>query len=286
MALTRTRAVRLSDPSGAAEARRTASALARECGFDGQDVGRIALVVTELCTNVVKHAGGGVAAVNAVRSPKGPVLQVLTTDTGPGFDVRACLRDGHSTTGTGGGGLGAVSRMSDAFDVYSVAGQGSVLLAEVRDRRPTSARAPTLFRLGSISVPVEGEQECGDAWSGSWFDDLTLVFVADGIGHGVDAAEAARTAVRAFEDAGTREPKAIIEQVHAALRPTRGATVAVAAIDAPHRGTYVLPASATSAPPLSPLVPYGTWCRTTGRPATKCGRSRSSSMRGPTRACS
>ena len=58
-----------------------------------------------------------------------------------------------------------------------------------------------------------------------------VLMVADGLGHGLLAAEAAQQAVEAFEQANADSPPAAIDDIHQALRGTRGAAVAVAALD-------------------------------------------------------
>jgi hypothetical protein len=55
--------------------------------------------------------------------------------------------------------------------------------------------------------------------------------VADGLGHGLLAAEAAQEAVGVFRAHATLAPAAVLEAMHAALRGTRGAAVAVAEVD-------------------------------------------------------
>ncbi len=222
-------AVPVTDPSGVAEARRTAVRLGGAIGLDAKDLGRLALVVTELSTNVLKHAGAGRLVLNAGRTSGIPCCQVVAIDAGPGFDLSRCLRDGHSTSGSSGTGLGAITRLSDTFDVHTQAGRGSVLFAEVRAGRKPGSEDGLL--LAAISVPKEGELECGDAWCQRRIDGCVLVLVADGIGHGPDAAAAARLAVREFEEAREPDPASVVERLHAALRPTRGATIAVAAVD-------------------------------------------------------
>jgi hypothetical protein len=63
-----------------------------------------------------------------------------------------------------------------------------------------------------------------------WLPGRILILVADGLGHGQDAAEAALEAVKTFHERAALSPAAIIEAIHVALRSTRGAAVAVAEI--------------------------------------------------------
>jgi serine/threonine protein phosphatase PrpC len=65
----------------------------------------------------------------------------------------------------------------------------------------------------------------------------SLVLVADGLGHGPEARVAATAACDAFAAARAEAPLEILERIHLALKPTRGAAVAVAEID---RGGGVL----------------------------------------------
>ncbi len=86
-----------------------------------------------------------------------------------------------------------------------------------------------------MSLPLAGEEVCGDHWAIAEVAGQTLLLVADGLGHGPQAAEAAREAVRVFGERAALGPAEIIHAAHAALRSTRGAALAVAQID-PDRG--------------------------------------------------
>ncbi|HMB03511.1 MAG TPA: SpoIIE family protein phosphatase [Isosphaeraceae bacterium] len=55
--------------------------------------------------------------------------------------------------------------------------------------------------------------------------------VADGLGHGARAAEAAQAAVRIFHDRAAAGPAAVLQAAHLGLRNTRGAALAIAEID-------------------------------------------------------
>jgi hypothetical protein len=141
-------------------------------------------------------------------------------------DVQRCLQDGYSTAGTPGNGLGAVRRLSSVFDIFSVADSGSVILAQLR-RSPPSPTAPT-FEIGAVSLPAPHETVCGDAWRLVERPGECAVLVADGLGHGPQAAEAARRACAAFAEAPFDEVTTFIERAHRALAGSRGAALAVA----------------------------------------------------------
>src|SRR5881394_2502494 len=111
--------IRVSDPTHAGEARRHAAMYADSANLGAKESGSLAIVVTEMATNVVKHAGTGTIVVGAVTGNGSAGVRVLALDKGPGIpDLGSALRDGYSTAGTSGNGLGAMKRMSNEFDIY------------------------------------------------------------------------------------------------------------------------------------------------------------------------
>jgi hypothetical protein len=80
-------------------------------------------------------------------------------------------------------------------------------------------------------APHPGELTCGDNWSIRRNRLATSLLVADGLGHGVLAADASSAAVKAFHAGNENSAGRTLENVHLALRATRGAAVAVAHID-------------------------------------------------------
>jgi anti-sigma regulatory factor (Ser/Thr protein kinase) len=126
----------VNDPSQAGEARRTAAAWARKRGCGEELMGTVALVVTELANNLVLHARGGVLLLRNLHFAAGhPGVEVLSLDSGPGVaNIHECLRDGYSTTGTAGSGLGAVQRASQVFEAHSHPGIGTAVLSEIWQR--------------------------------------------------------------------------------------------------------------------------------------------------------
>jgi anti-sigma regulatory factor (Ser/Thr protein kinase) len=224
------------DRSQVGEVRRVGTTLASRLGLDEQDQGRVALVLTEALTNVVKHGGGGEVVLRPIVNSRSGV-EALIIDKGPGIaDVERALRDGYSTTGTPGTGLGAVARVADTFDIYSVAGAGTALLVRVCARgaettRPRVASAAPPYEAGTVCLPRSGETACGDAWALGRFGGRIVLVVADGLGHGPDAATASMEAIRVFRSSLSLPPADILAEMHAALRSTRGAAVAVAVLD-------------------------------------------------------
>lgn len=223
------------ESSQASEARRAAAALARGLELSEPTAGKLALITTEVATNLARHARGGRLLMRAVEERGRLGVELLALDRGPGIaNLDDCLRDGYSTGGTLGGGLGAIRRLAALFDIHTTPGKGTALLARIWDQAPVAADA-SAFAVGTLRLPRTGESVCGDAWAAEFEPERALLLVADGLGHGPDAAAAADAAVGVFRAERRHGPLEIVQAIHAALRPTRGAAVAVAELD-PRRG--------------------------------------------------
>ena len=162
--------IAISDQSQIASARRSAEARARSLGFGETRTGRVALIATEMASNILKHAAHGHLTVTQFDDSTGRGLEVLALDKGPGIDdVARSMEDGYSTVGTPGTGLGAIRRQADIFDIYSRPGAGAVVMARVfgEDGAP---RADTDGELGVVVIPYPGEFECGDSL-GFWHQE-------------------------------------------------------------------------------------------------------------------
>lgn len=221
-------AVRVTEATAAAAARRQAVSLASQLGFSERETGRIGIVATELATNLFKHAGGGELVAGPLRGPR-PGLDLLALDKGSGIaDLREAFRDGFSTAGSPGTGLGAVTRLSDFFDLYTLPGHGTAILARFWLPRTGSSGSP---ELAGLRIARRGETACGDDWDASQHGQRTQILVADGLGHGERAAEASTEAVATFQRHRGESPAAILEAIHLALRGTRGAAVALLEAD-------------------------------------------------------
>ena len=86
------------------------------------------------------------------------------------------------------------------------------------------------------AVAFQGlEDESGDLHVVSPFDGGVLIGAIDGLGHGPDAATAARLAAQTLEQHAGEPVTALMEQCHASLRGTRGAVITIASLSS--RGT-------------------------------------------------
>ena len=217
----------IDDPSQIAEVRAAARKLAGDMGFDETSAERVAIVLTEAGTNLLKHAGGGRIFVRAIGSNSHTEIEMLALDKGPGMqNVELSSRDGYSTSGTSGTGLGAIARLSHYCDVYSRHGGGTAVLARICS---LSARNHAAFNhIGVIQASKPGEEVSGDGWGFQIAAEEKTLLLADGLGHGFDAAKAANAAVEILNRHPGLPPGELIEAVHLALRSTRGAAVAIA----------------------------------------------------------
>jgi anti-sigma regulatory factor (Ser/Thr protein kinase) len=212
----------VTESSEVAQARRAVAQMAARQGLGEEDAGRAALLAMEIGSNMVKHGGGGELIAQPLERGAHRGIGLIGLDKGPGIaDLAKCLRDGFSTGGSPGTGLGAISRMSQLFDIYSQPGNGTVLAAQVwPDGRTPPAHG---MEIGAIVIPKSGEVECGDTWCYVERAGGALVMGVDGLGHGLGASHAAALACETFMTEKTRGPAAVLERIHAALRTTRGA---------------------------------------------------------------
>lgn len=235
---------RISDPSEVASARRHVTELAQSLGLTATDVGNVALVVTEMSTNILKHALRGELIAQETARNQTNDIELLALDTGPGMtNVAECLRDGYSTAGSSGTGLGAIVRTSTLAEIFSLPGRGTAVFARIVGRHASqlqfkndhselpSATVTEEFTTGVVSVAKTGQVVCGDGWAVSQQPPRYRLLVADGLGHGPTAAEASQRAIHIFHQHVTSPLVELFDAMHHALRPTRGVVVAVAEIN-------------------------------------------------------
>jgi len=216
----------IEDSSQIGHARRTAQSLAEQSGFDAVDSGRVALVVTELASNILKHASNGELHLRVLNSsPLG--IEVIAIDRGAGFDPQDCLVDGFSTRGTQGIGLGSILRQAQVFDVHTDS-RGTVLLTRFYPRSSVTRDV----RAGFSQHSLYNDPACGDAWEVAISDKQISVLVIDGLGHGPEAEDAAKAGVCAFNRDPFAHPDFMLEELHHDMRGTRGGAVAIAQFDA------------------------------------------------------
>ena len=228
--------IAVEERSQTAEVRRVARRMAETIGLDETETERVAIVATEACTNLLNHASGGEILVRTTSTddPNGlSELEILVLDKGPGMsNPQQCLRDGFSTGGSPGQGLGAIMRLSAESDLYSDVARGTALLARWSARSNGNGHGNgKKLRIGAVNVSKPGQEVCGDSWGVEQIGGLCVILVADGLGHGLEAQAASLEAVRMLHSNPNLRPAELLERAHQALRSTRGAAVSVARID-------------------------------------------------------
>ncbi|AVH99970.1 MULTISPECIES: ATP-binding SpoIIE family protein phosphatase [Streptomyces] len=226
------------DVAVAAAARREAARLARRVGMPTDRVAEIELAVTEAATNLEKHARDGALALRVVTLRGRAALELLSVDSGPGMaDVGSALTDGVSGSGTLGVGMGAIARFAGVFDVHSLPGRGTALLARFWAGDGTDPFAGTDEpEVAGLTRPISGEEVCGDTWAartehGPDGARAVTVMMCDGLGHGPLAALAGERARAAFRAGPHGSPQDVVRALHAELRGSRGAAITVVRAD-------------------------------------------------------
>jgi anti-sigma regulatory factor (Ser/Thr protein kinase) len=224
--------VTASDSSQVGHARRQAVVMAAAMGFSELRQGQLGIIITEAAGNIAAHARQGEIVLTPWQFRGDSGIDVLALDSGKGIsDIGRSLEDGYSTAGTPGQGLGAISRLSSAFQIYSSPGNGTALFARVVQESASAEVVANDYALGAVSLPIAGETACGDAWSAIYTPGRSIYIVADGLGHGPSAAEASTEAIRIFAESAHLSPARILAAAHGALAKTRGAAVSIAEID-------------------------------------------------------
>ncbi len=90
------------------------------------DQTKIVTAASELARNLLVHGGGGDAHLFILQEGIRRGLRVVFEDHGPGIpDIALAMRDGYTTGGTLGLGLGGAKRLVNDFDIVSVPGEGT-----------------------------------------------------------------------------------------------------------------------------------------------------------------
>lgn len=227
----------IENTSQAYPVREAASEMGKKLGLNETKIGAINIVINELANNLVKHAQIGsmlIAPIDSAQSEKTDEsigLEIIAIDRAKGMlDISNSMKDGVSTSTlkSMGTGLGAIKRLSDKLESFSYPGAGTAIVCQFFNGDERSSQS---FDIGGVSVPLPSEIVCGDGWLVIERGHKLYVLVVDGLGHGVDAGKATDLAIESFSKSKSSNPVDLINEMHEALRKSRGAALSVALID-------------------------------------------------------
>jgi len=196
--------------------------LVTDAGFPANKVNEINLVVSELTSNLQKHATGGAEILVAVCNEEGrSYVEIICIDNGPGIaDVNKALADGYSSVSTLGHGFGSMRRLSDKFDIYSQLGWGTIVL--MRIYKSAHKKEREIATLHPLVIAKPGETDSGDGFYYQSTKQGFKILVADGLGHGKDANFAVNEAVHQFRLCPSNSAVENIRFIHQGIKKTRG----------------------------------------------------------------
>jgi len=206
--------------------------VARRLGFADGRRENMALVASEMVTNLIKHAGG--RGMLQIWEQPGGVLDLVSFDYGPGVDnLNLAQQDGFSTTGTLGKGLGSMQRLSDRFAVFSQKAKdpsngrwhGTAIWCRF-ERRAESRDAPAACEIGLFVRSLANDRHNGDHIYVDARPERLRLFHLDGLGHG-ESAEAATAHLDKYV-AQASDLNHLVETVDRHLRTTTRGAVAIA----------------------------------------------------------
>ncbi|MDX8340820.1 ATP-binding SpoIIE family protein phosphatase [Draconibacterium sp. IB214405] len=232
--------------------RRKSVSLGTQIGFDDVKSGEIAIVITELVTNVLKHGGRkGKILVNEVKTDDGNKgIEVWCCDSGPGIpDIEQALKDGFSNKVSLGIGLGSIRRFSDVFevnptDIPFINENDQTGLNRYSNCIRTLKWVPTKkwlganrsLQIGAASRSKPGEQLNGDCYVINHISSTkTVVAVIDGLGHGKEAHMASQLAREQILLKSGQSVDNLLNHVHEGTKGTRGLVASVVSIDTEKR---------------------------------------------------
>jgi serine/threonine-protein kinase RsbT len=97
-----------------------------EAGFSLVDQTKVVTAASELARNTLEHGGGGTARVELLADGGRRGVRLTCEDQGPGIpDIQLALKDGYTSRGGLGLGLGGARRLVNEFAIESQPGAGT-----------------------------------------------------------------------------------------------------------------------------------------------------------------
>lgn len=222
--------LRIEDQSAVGAARRAAKRIGADLQLSVDKIELAAIVATEIASNILRHARLGRMLIQPVEVFGSSYLAVIGVDEGPGIEnLERMMRDGESSIGSSGGGLGAMKRLSDRFDIHTASGVGTVVACEFW---PTQARGSIpghhgCYEVAGLAVNHPNENVCGDGYMVKARDDVVELLLCDGLGHGPKAKLAADETLASFSRTFKSDPAQVLAIVSHDIVGTRGSVAAM-----------------------------------------------------------
>lgn len=208
--------------------------LVKEAGFSETRTAEIDIVLSELISNLIKHAGRGELLYRLSKEEDEKLIEIFCLDKGPGTnDIARMMEDGVSTANTQGNGLGAMNRLCDVFQIYSRNNGGTTVYAKCFEKKRDKSvfRATPQFLVRTLQVCLPGEKLCGDGYTILKAKGQTKLLVVDGLGHGPHAHDAAQAAIKAFQECREEQPEDVLRYMHLQIKKTRGVVASIVIAD-------------------------------------------------------
>ncbi|MDT0684362.1 SpoIIE family protein phosphatase [Roseicyclus sp. F158] len=221
--------IEIEDRSAIAAVRRLARRYASGLKLSENRLEEMAIVVTEATTNILRYADKGRMLIEVLQAQGVSKVVLVFTDRGPGIsEIGRMVEDGISSSGSAGLGLGAIRRLSDSFDIFSTAEDGTTIVCTFEaENAPPNA---DLLDVEGLRVCHPAETSCGDDWFVRQIPGRADVLLCDGLGHGPKAAEASAEVLDAARAADVA-PEDMMMHLTRALVGTRGAVAAMIRVD-------------------------------------------------------
>lgn len=228
--------------------RRKGVVLAKQIGFGEVETGEVAIIITEMVTNVLKHGGAkGVFVQCRIRDEQlNSGIELWCCDHGEGFEnIDLAMQDGYTKSHSLGIGLGSIQRFSDEFEInpeelceipHMVELDNQGYTTRVRSRKWLQ-QVKWLKWNKELSIGASSRSKPGETMNGDDFlvahpsHHITLVGVIDGLGHGKEAAFASHMAKDLILSNAELPLEQLMSKSHHALKGTRGITMGLVRID-------------------------------------------------------
>ena len=212
--------------------KRDVRALAKEMDFPLNKISELDIIIAELSSNLVKYAQAGELLIRALPDAGSPGIEIISADSGPGMiDTNRMMMDGVSTGGSLGQGLGAIGRLADFFQLYSLPGRLTIGLIRVFRKMPVPTPITPLAGVQALLVSKVDQTPCGDGFYCKLTSTALRMFLGDGLGHGPAAHQAVEQATRTMARQNENSPAGWLTAIHRAAIGTRGLVGTAAVFD-------------------------------------------------------